>query len=125
MSADISAARGVSAPETSEALWATDGLDLSTSESYAAGSGVAQRRARPYDHAHHAAEAAAQHVGRGRCAYGTTAGGGFVARAPMARHGHGLSVGIFPFLYLHHYTGSAPTQARNTPLWWAFWPAAP
>src|SRR6266487_1601836 len=38
MSADISAARGVSAPETSEALWATDGLDLSTDESYAAGS---------------------------------------------------------------------------------------
>ena len=32
MSADISAARGVSAPETSEALWATDGLDLSTDE---------------------------------------------------------------------------------------------
>src|SRR6476620_5717984 len=42
MSADISAARGVSAPETSEALWATDGLDLSTDESYAAGSMVAQ-----------------------------------------------------------------------------------
>src|SRR5690242_10119289 len=42
MSADISAARGVSAPETSEALWATDGLDLSTDESYAAGSGLAQ-----------------------------------------------------------------------------------
>jgi hypothetical protein len=30
MSADISAARGVSAAETSEALWAADGLDLST-----------------------------------------------------------------------------------------------
>src|SRR6185437_5861011 len=42
MSADISAARGVSAPETSEALWATDGLDLSTDESYAADSGLAQ-----------------------------------------------------------------------------------
>ena len=42
MSADISAVRGVSAPETSDAVWATDGLDLSTDESYAAGCAVAQ-----------------------------------------------------------------------------------
>jgi hypothetical protein len=42
MSAEISAVRGVSAPETSDAVWATDGLDLSTDESYAAGSGIAQ-----------------------------------------------------------------------------------
>jgi len=32
MSAEISAVRAVNALETSETLWATDGLDLSTDE---------------------------------------------------------------------------------------------
>ena len=68
MSADISAARGVSAPETSEALWATDGLDLSTDESYAAGSGLAQPPA----------------TAAGRCHRGTAAGAGGVVRAQWA-----------------------------------------
>src|SRR5215475_6278909 len=92
MSADISAARGLSAPETSEALWATDGLDLSTDESYAAGLGLPSRRPGPR-------EMCAEHHGWRR----------LCGAHPMARHDHGLNVGLFRFLYLHYYTCSAPT----------------
>src|SRR5215831_19975078 len=72
MSADSSAVRGVSAPETSDALWATDGLDLSTDESYDADYGIAQRPA----------GMCAEHHGRRRLR----------DARPMSRRRHDLSV---------------------------------
>ena len=70
MSADISVVREVSAPETSDEAWATDALDLSTDESYAAGCGVAQPPQ--------------------MCA-GTTAGGSFVTSAQWRATGPDLA----------------------------------
>src|SRR5204863_36187 len=81
MSADISAARGVSAAETTAALWATDGLDLSTDESYAVGSGVAQPPVTAVRPCPPRRRESLSTSGRGRCAPGTTAPGGCVAPA--------------------------------------------
>jgi hypothetical protein len=72
MSADISVRREVRAPETSYEVWATDGLDLSTDESYAAGCAVAQPPP--------------------MCA-GTTAGGSFVTGAQWRETGPALASG--------------------------------